>query len=90
MGKRNALLPCPHCASRVRGTGRRNITNTVADCYATCTNAQCPESGATLVFQIHYARTVKPSTEKAALALSILSSLSPEDRLAVMEKAAQI
>ncbi|HHQ4763854.1 TPA: ogr/Delta-like zinc finger family protein [Aeromonas veronii] len=73
---------CKVCGQRGRITKTNRLSDDVSDLYCQCTDAEC---GHSWVATLSFSHTLSPSSRTTSqLALSLISSLTPEARQMVI------
>lgn len=75
------LADCPHCGSKVKPYGFKNIGNNTVEYYGNCLNVNCEYHGQTLIYEASYVRTIKKYKQ-----ISLDSVVSSINRLSKSEK----
>jgi cell division protein ZapA len=78
-------INCPHCLERARITSRKNLNRekTVVDLYCQCKNKEC---AATFVMTLAFKHYINPPAKiTAQIAMSLLNSLSKEERALLLQ-----
>jgi len=75
------LTDCPHCGSKVKAYGSKDIGNNTVEYYGNCLNVNCEYHGQTLNYEVRYVRTMRKHKHTALdLAVSAIKRLSKDEK----------
>lgn len=77
-------IDCPHCFHKAVITSSNALSTSVKDIYCQCTNL--PDCGASFVSTLSHKHDLSPPIKSVQdLAVSVLRSMTPQDRKTLMQ-----